>query len=194
MWVKGHRDRPPQRQPPMTEKSTPMCMSAHDAALGLSAHPACCLLIWEVSSLRLAWSSPAVVCRVYKAREGLTFLQASTVPDLCLFPPGGKVSIQGNCYIITRTAHRGGTCILRPGFHLGNQFACSPSLLTEAGPLNQAREPWMAHFTSQIALGISPLKAGIAGGPSPTQHACGRRGFTLLSSCLPSPQPSFVSF
>lgn len=107
VWVKGHRDRTPQRQPSMTEKSTPVCTSAHDAALGLTAQPACCLcclLIREVSSLRLAWSpSPAAVCTVNKAREGLTILQASTVPDLCVFPPGGKVSIQGNCYIITRT-------------------------------------------------------------------------------------------
>lgn len=166
-----------------------MCTSAHDAALGLSAQPACCLLIWEVS-LRLAWSpSPAVVCTVYKAREGLTFLQASTVPDLCLFPPRGKVSIQGNCYI-TRTAHLGGTCILRPGFHLGNQFACSPSLLTEAGPLNQAREPWMAHLTSHIALGISPLKAGIAGGPShlPSMHVGVGDSYSCSHAChLPSP-------
>lgn len=54
----------------------------HDAALGLSAQPARCLLIREVSSLRLAWSpSPAAVCTVNKAREGLTILQASTVPD-----------------------------------------------------------------------------------------------------------------
>lgn len=104
VWVKGHRDRTPQRQPSMTEKSTPVCTSAHDAALGLSAQPARCLLIREVSSLRLAWSpSPAAVCTVNKAMEGLTILQASTVPDLCVFPPGGKVSIQGKCYIITHT-------------------------------------------------------------------------------------------
>lgn len=79
---------------------------------------------------------------------------------------------------------------MRPGFHLGNQFACSPNLLTKAGSLNQARTPWTAHLTSQSALGISPLKAGIAGGPShlPSMHM----GVGDSNSCphvchLPSP-------